>query len=345
MSRAWVWLQLTAAWLPMWALFAALIMIVHRVPFESAAVGAFRLVAPGALLGYGVYRFASRTPWPHPFRLSFLGVHIAAAMVYTVVWYIIVCLVDSAIIGRLAFAIGPGLQQFMIAGLWLYIVVACVAYTNLGAQRTAKLETLAARTQLDALRAQLHPHFLFNALHTVVQLIPIEPRRAAAAAEQLAAALRTTIEEQRDLIGLNEEWTFVEKYLAIERLRFGDRLRIETSIAAEAATLLVPSFSLQTLVENAIRHAAAPRIAATILRIEAYVEKDRLIVAVIDDGPGIDADAIERSSGTGLRRLRERLRWLYGSRADLRISNRETGGVVAVLQLPRFSDADDRTIE
>src|SRR5262249_15494084 len=150
----------------------------------------------------------------------------------------------------------------------------------------------AARAQLDTLRMQLHPHFLFNALHTVVQLIPVDTRAATMAAEQLAGALRTTIAEQRDLVPLRDEWAFVQRYLAIESLRFGERLILEAAVDERALSALLPSFALQTLVENALRHGAAPRIEATRVSIRAQLAADTLDITVADDGIGADVEAL-----------------------------------------------------
>lgn len=341
MSRGWVWLQLVIAWLPMWALFTALIVIVHGLPAGSAAVSALRMIGAGALLGVAVYRFTARMPWPHPFRLAFVAVHALAAGVYAISWYLLISLIDSVVVGRVVVAFGPGIGPSLITGVWLYIMVAGVAYANLAAQRTAKIEAHAARMQLDALRSQLHPHFLFNALHTVVQLIPAEPRAAVRAAEQLAGVLRTTMEEQRDLIPLAEEWAFVERYLAIEGIRFGDRLHVHAEIDAPASALLLPSFALQTLVENAVRHGAAPRIEATQVMISATMNAGMLSLSVADDGAGADIREIEGGQGTGLRRLRERMHGLYGNRARLELSSAPAAGFTAILTVPQGVADDD----
>src|SRR4026208_1160253 len=100
-------------------------------------------------------------------------------------------------------------------------MVSGVVYASEATERASKAEAIAARSQLAALRAQLNPHFLFNALHTVVQLMPVDPKGASRAAEQLAGLLRVTLEQDRDLVLLAEEWSFVEKYLELESLRFG----------------------------------------------------------------------------------------------------------------------------
>ena len=345
MARGWVWLQLSLAWLPMWALFAAIIVIVHGNSIESATIGSLRMICPAALLGIVVYKFASRMPWPYPFRISFVAVHALAAVLYAVIWYVLICVIDSLVTRQVVIEAGPGHGIFLLTGAWLYLVVAGVAYANLAAQRSAKIEAQAARMQLDALRSQLHPHFLFNALHTIVQLIPLEPRGAARAAEQLAGILRTTIEQRRDLVPLAEEWTLVERYLAIERIRFGERLRIDTQIPPAALTALLPSFALQTLVENALRHGAAPRSQQTCVAIRAELDSGGLLVRVSDDGVGADLGAVSSAGGTGLRRLRERMRWLYGDGARLELSSAPGSGFVATLHVPEASDDGDEESE
>jgi hypothetical protein len=339
-SRRWLYLQLAIAWLPMWALFTTMIVIAHGYPWTDAAIGGLRMVVPGALLGFGVYRFAVHTPWPHPFRSAFIGQHVLAAIGYSLGWYLLISLTDSVVRGHWSFGSGPGFGLYMLTGLWLYLIVAGVAYANLAAKRSARLEAEAARMQLEALRAQLQPHFLFNALHTVVQLIPQDPAAAVHAAEELGAALRSVLELKSDRIALAQEWAFVERYLALEQLRFGSRLAVDVALDPAARAAFVPAFALQTLVENAVRHGAAPRVETTTLRIAATCSTNRLELRVDDDGVGADADALN-AGGTGLARLRERLRGLYGSAATLTFDTAPSAGCRARLSLPLDSDSAD----
>lgn len=182
---------------------------------------------------------------------------------------------------------------------------------------------------------QLHPHFLFNALHTVVQLTPVDPARATEAAELVADLLRVTLEEQRSEVTLDEEWGFVERYLAVERIRFGDRLVVRADKPADLLDERVPAFALQTLVENAVRHGAAPRVAATEIVVSATGSASELTLSVRNSGDGKPAPAAGAGAGTGLARLRERLAELYGSAARLACGPAVDGGYDAVLMVPR----------
>jgi signal transduction histidine kinase len=346
MPRSWIWLQLLLGWLPVGALFVLMFKVAHGGPVVDAVAMAVQMMLTAALLGIFVYRFTQRVPWPHPLQLRFVATHGCAALVYALCWFVLNALIASAIASVLhsidhgglvlALAIGPGWGlPYVVLGIWLYVMVAGIAYANGAAQRSAQIEALAARTQLAALRAQLHPHLLFNALHTVVQLIPQDPQRATRAAEELASILRTALSEQHDVVPLAREWAFVRRYLAIETLRFGERLLIESDIDAAALAALTPAFALQTLVENAVRHAAAPRIDATRISVSAHCADDMLTLAVADDGAGADQSAVAASAGTGLKRLRERLLHLCGPGAKLEISSAPGRGFRATLRLPQ----------
>lgn len=340
-SRSWFWLQMAIGWVPMWALFTLMVMNVHEEPFAPSAWMALRMIGTAALLALGVLALTRRHPWPSPFRWSFLLLHVAAALLYAALWVLAYSMVESVLRWHLAYVAGPGIGRFMLTGVWLYLTITAVAYAQQAAQRTALIQAATARAQLAALHAQLHPHFLFNALHTVVQLIPLEPAKAAQAAEQLAELLRAALDERRDEVTLAEEWRFVQRYLAIESLRFGDRLQVSVALPEALMGAQLPSFALQTLVENAVRHGAAPKVGATHLRIEGSSSDGRgLRLVVSDDGVGAEPAAVLHGGGTGLRRLRERLAHLYGSGALLDVAASH-GGVTAALSLPAALGSGD----
>lgn len=337
MSRRPVWLQLLIAWIPVWALFITLVLTAHpKIHALEASHIAFRSILAASALGLLVLRFTERFLWPHPFRLSFLAIHVLAAAAYSLGFLLLNSLIESIMSGRLVIVVGIGIGPTFVVGVWLYVMVAGVSYAVRASERAALAEASAARSQLASLRSQLNPHFLFNALHTVVQLIPREPRRAAQAAEQLATLLRSTLEQDRDIVSVAEEWAFVERYLDLERIRFGERLRVHVDLSESARLALIPSFAVQTLVENAVRHGAAPRVEPTDVTILGRMTEHTLTLTVRDTGNGSNGDGGSNgeSRGTGLERLRERLSALYGRGARLDLDRTPTG-FTASLTIPQ----------
>jgi len=333
--RRWIWLQLLIGWTPVWLLFVTLLLTAHPgTGVWAAALIGLRMIAAAAVLGLVVQRLTVRLPWPHPMRPAFVAVHLVAAALFATTWFFLNSLFESIHHRAFVMVLGPGAGPFLVLGVWLYVMVAGVTYAAQAAERAARIEAMAVRSQLAALRAQLNPHFLFNALHTVVQLIPREPGRAAHAAEQIAALLRTTIEADRDLVSLAEEWVFVERYLDIERIRFGDRLQVEVDLSDAARGALLPSFAVQTLVENAVRHGAAPQVEPTTISVHGRTSDGTLTVTVHDTGAGAAAEAVA-AGGTGLARLRERLAALYGGQARLEWATAPGRGFTATLVVPQ----------
>lgn len=348
-ARAWIWAQLLIGWLPVWALYSTMILAMHGGSPLDAGLIAARAIGAAALLSWPVLRLTERYPWPRPVRLPFVGLHLLGAAAFSVAWILLASAIEGVMRHRFFLLAPAGVVPFLSIGVWLYIAVAGVAYAARATERAARAEATAARSQLAALRGQLNPHFLFNALHTVVQLIPVEPARAADAAERLAGLLRSATAEDRDVVPLAEERAFVERYLALEELRFGERLVVRASFPHELDAAAVPGFVLQTLVENAVRHGAALREAATTIAIGARAEDGTLVLTVRDDGAGVDlsrgaraADAAaDAETGTGLRRLRERLAALYGTRASLTTASGPGTGFTATVRLPLArEDAD-----
>ena len=334
MERTRAALPLLAGWLPIAVLFTTLIVAAHGGPIGPAVRVALRMVLAAALLGVLVHRATLRWPWPHPFRLGFAARHVFAAATYAVAWLLLNVAIESVLRARLVMVGGPGIGAvpYLVLGVWLYVMIAGVSYASRATARAAELEALAARTQLEALRAQIHPHFLFNALHTVVQLIPVDPGAAARAAEQLGEALRIAIDERRERVPLRDELAFVERYLALEALRFGARLATTRRIDEAALDALVPGFALQTLVENAVRHGAAPSVEPVELVISAQRAGDVLELTVEDSGVGTASASVSREGG--IARLRRRLAASHGSAARLELAPRAPRGTRATLVLP-----------
>jgi LytS/YehU family sensor histidine kinase len=197
---------------------------------------------------------------------------------------------------------------------------------------------MAAAARLEALRARLHPHFLFNALNTLSALVKFNPTAAETAIEHLGDMLRYALKEDgRALVGFSEEYEFTRLYLAFEQFRYEDRLRVAVHVEPAAFDFDVPPFSLQTLVENAVRHAISVRPEGGSIWIDCFCRDGMLTTAVKDDGPGSNGDSTG-SHHLGLRSLRERLAAAYGARADLRITSGSQGFEASFIVPP----AEDR---
>jgi sensor histidine kinase YesM len=200
----------------------------------------------------------------------------------------------------------------------------------------AKLETRLAEAQLQVLRLQLHPHFLFNTLHTVSALMHKDLR----AADRMLALLGDLLRDSFDKVGaqevsLKQELGFLDRYLEIERTRFRDRLTVDLQIDPEALDAEVPNLLLQPLVENAIRHGIGRRQEAGRIEIVARRHYDRLDIRIRDDGPGLpEGPETALRTGVGLANTAARLQQLYPGAHRFDLRNRAEGGLEVGLEIP-----------
>jgi LytS/YehU family sensor histidine kinase len=206
-------------------------------------------------------------------------------------------------------------------------------------RRTAALEAQLARAHLQALRMQLHPHFLFNTLNTIATLVREQERDAAVRLlAQLGDVLRQVLRSASNHeVRLGDELTFTRQYLEIEQLRFADRLRVVWDTEPLTLEGAVPNLVLQPLVENALRHGIAKRPEAGLLEIGSRREGERLSLWVRDDGPGLQNSTESDGEGVGMANVRARLAALHGELAELRVesvSPEAGGGARATIVLP-----------
>ncbi len=208
----------------------------------------------------------------------------------------------------------------------------------------SQLETQLAQADLQALKMQLHPHFLFNALHTIGSLVRTDDRQTAVrVVAGLGDLLRRLLDgASRQEVPLREELEFVRNYLDIEQVRFRDRLKVTIDAEPEVLDAKVPHLILQPLVENAIRHGIAPYLWAGHLLVAARRFEDRVQLLVRDDGPGAgNGDGDTTRPGIGLTNTRARLTRLYGGDFELEVSNAPDGGLEARIAIPfRLSHAE-----
>jgi two-component sensor histidine kinase len=198
--------------------------------------------------------------------------------------------------------------------------------------RTQQLEReralkLAAEARFDSLQSRLQPHFLFNTINSILALLREDAPRAEEMLQRLARLLRFALDSQQaPVVRLSEELRLVTDYLEIEHTRFGDRLRFSIDAPAELGAVEIPAYSLQTLVENSMKHAIAPRREGGAIRIRVTREGDSLVAEVSDDGPGFAGDALR--AGHGLDMLEQRLEALYGTEASIEIGSAAKGACV-----------------
>src|SRR5687768_10951019 len=200
--------------------------------------------------------------------------------------------------------------------------------------RTSQLEALLAQTRLQMLSMQLQPHFLFNTLNTIAELVHQQPEAAEKMIDGLSHLLRETLHAGAvDRVPLARELEVLDHYTEIQRARFGDRLRVDVSVEPAARAALVPSLLLQPLVENSSKHGIGARAGSGHIEIDAGRTGDRLWIEVRDDGRGIRDGVVKE--GVGLGNCRSRLQALYGSGAfQLDLSSRSSGGATVRIEIP-----------
>jgi two-component system LytT family sensor kinase len=201
---------------------------------------------------------------------------------------------------------------------------------------TARLNEQLSQAQLNALRRQIEPHFLFNTLNAIAGLV--REKRNDAAVDMIAGLsdfLRRVVEESgRQQVPLAEELDFAQKYLDIQMVRFAERLQVSVDVPSELFPAQVPSLILQPMVENAIKHGIAKRVQGGAIRIAASRSNGRLMLSVYNDGPGLPVGWEKTHTGVGISNVRTRLQNLYGDEFELSVQNQEPGGVEVSVSVP-----------
>jgi len=342
-----------AAWLVVFAVYTAL-FAASGAPIAMASRGAAAAALPPALLGLVVRRLVRPQPLSLAGRRSVVARLFAAvlalALASVVLWLGIVE-ADLALfpgVGHRPTA--PIVAWQLVIDFLLLLSLAGVSYAAHAAralgearERAARADALRARAELALLRSQVQPHFILNVLHALLGLVRRDPARAEEALEKLGALLRFGQRihgEDGERVPLSREWEFVESYLELERLRLGDRLRLEVEAEPAALEVPVPPFAFQPLVENAIAHGVAARAEGGRVRVRAERLPAGVRVSVWDDGPGTTEAEIAASARMGLRLVRERLAALYDGAARLSFARPAGGGFEARLELPETASSE-----
>ncbi|MEM7585870.1 MAG: histidine kinase [Acidobacteriota bacterium] len=295
-----------------------------------------------ALLTPVIFELTRRAPIRPPQRWRHFALHLAFGVTMATVYVVVMSAFD---LGGEGGAYGVRLVRNLAMGvpslLMIYFVLVAVGmglelrrrYRE-GELRQARLEQRLMTAQLSALRMQLQPHFLFNTLHAVSALMDEDVPAARRMIARLSELLRITLgSDGEPEVSLEREIEVLERYLDIERVRFGDRLQVDYEIDEAARSMLVPTLLLQPLVENSVRHAIAPHSRQGRIVIGARVESAKLKLSVADDGPGIQESPAEEE-GIGLANTRARLEQRYGDAASFELQNGRDRGLEVRISLP-----------
>lgn len=204
-------------------------------------------------------------------------------------------------------------------------------------------QQLLLKARMDALTSQINPHFLFNTLNTVSSLIRFDPDMARGVVLKLSNILRRLLRKHETFVPLREELDFIDDYLGIEVIRFGrDKLQIFKEIDAETLDAFVPSMLLQPIVENAIKHGLAPRLAGGQIHLRTLRRDGRLSIEIEDNGMGMSQERLQEvyGGGIGISNVHERLRLLYGDQFEMRIRSREGEGTQIRIEIPEVAVAE-----
>jgi two-component sensor histidine kinase len=311
-----------------------------------------------AVLTLGILWLGRRFPFGQGRWLRSLGVHIVGCLVCGLVAALLSTLAAEVIRHKLPrpTITVKVLIYFFVAKLnnniffyWAILAVGHVLnYHRQWRQRellASQLETKLAQTQLQILKMQLHPHFLFNTLNAISALIHQDVELADRMIARLGDLLRTTLDNaNQQEVRFQQELDFIQPYLEIEKARLGARLTVELQIDPAIMDARVPNLILQPLVENAIRHGIAPRPGPGRIQIQAGRENGCLHLAVTDSGPGLQAP-LEALKGIGLANTRARLEKLYGSNQRLDLTTGPDGGLQVDITIPYRETAPDAGAE
>lgn len=319
-------------------------VIARGTPFDWAvgflapmtSVWLWALMTPAIFLLSDRFRFTRET-W-----LRVLLIHTGWAVTFSVVDVAIDTWILLPLIGLRtgSFLLSQVAELFL--NVYSYGAVVALAHAIRYAQmyrkqqlESARLEGDLVRARVETLHAHLQPHFLFNAINAVSELIHSDPDRADRVMTLLSRLLRRAFaESDHQVVTLQEEIDFVLKYLEIAEVRFGDRLQVEVDVTSEAEAARVPGFLLQPLVENAVHHAVEKMSGPVRIHIRASVGGERLQISVEDSGPGFSETPGTPGNGTGLSRIADLLDQMYGSGQSFTVGRSPLGGGLIEIDLP-----------
>jgi two-component system, LytTR family, sensor kinase len=290
-----------------------------------------------ALLAPLVAWLSKRFPFTRATLVRSLAVHAATAIVLSVAKVVADRLIRATLFGLSSYLLWSSTAPNFLFYWGIVAAVHGMGYYRASKEkelRASQLEARLARARLQLLQMQLHPHFLFNTLNAISELVHEDPEKADRMITGLSDLLRETLAgRDTGAVPLRRELALLQRYLDIQQARFGDRLRIDIEVDPAVANAAVPHFILQPLVENSIRHGIGARAGSGSIRVRARAAGGQLIVRIEDDGPGIEAGSLVQD-GIGLGNTRARLLELYGTEHSLDVESPPQGGVSVTVAVP-----------
>ncbi len=294
-----------------------------------------------------VWWVSRRFPFERGRLIARIPIHLACGLIVSLIFVVLMLVKNSVVLGASGGQPAErleGLPGYLLGGIELFLLpyfaivafIHALSYYNKYRERqlkTTRLEAQLALAHLELLKMQLQPHFLFNTLNAISALMHRDVDAADRMISLLSDLLRSSLEkDDRHQVPLSAELEFLNRYLAIEKIRFRDRLRVDVDVDEPCQAAQVPRLILQPLVENAIKHGIAMRSAAGRITIRGRRRGERLELVVADDGPGLAGAGVHE--GVGLANTRARLEQIYASDHRFELRNGRAGGVEAHLDLP-----------
>jgi two-component system LytT family sensor kinase len=349
------WILILCAWTMVGLLFAAQQIVVEKVQGAHVnwVMGALELVdwyiwAACTPLVIGL---AKRFPLTGPRLARHIALHTIVSLMMAPLASVTQYFLSLGLLRFVFYITGPDVHRFLsslgvgvlfmsftgILTYWLVVgLYQSMHFYQVAMERqtiAAQLETQLSHAELENLKSQLHPHFLFNSLHAIGVLMQEDVDAAGRLLVSLGDLLRMALERRENEITLQSELEFVGKYLEIEQTRFHDRLKVHMDIPPDLLGVYVPSLTLQPLVENAIKHGFSVDSTASRLEIAAKLHDGRVWLRVRDDGPG-PAPASLLRFGVGLTNVQSRLKQLYGDQSSLELTGGDGRGCETIITLP-----------
>lgn len=348
--RRWRWSFYAGGWVFVGILFvvpgvAGAVARGSAVPWERIFSDLLNWAIWGLLLP-PIWWLSRHFPWDRDKLASWIPIHLAGGLLTSVVFIVLLELKQDLLAAALgSTAPRSGVTDYLYGGFELFLLpyFAVVAFVHaLGtyqryrgrALHTSRLETQLAQAHLEMLKMQLRPHFLFNTLNAISALMRRDVEAADRMIVLLSDLLRMSLDQDdRHQVALQSELDFLNRYLAIEQIRFRDRLQVEIDVEPACMSAQVPRLILQPLVENSIRHGIAMRSAAGRIAVRGRRKGRRLQLEVWDDGPGLPAGTVLHE-GIGLANTKARLDQIYGPEHRFELENAASGGLEVHLEIP-----------